>query len=153
MNVLFLDVDGVLNSLEFYERLRAKYNYDGAWQNGLLDQECVMRLYKIVKSTQACIVMTSSWRTNPAQMTKIVNQLRAYNLEIYGITEINGLSRGQQILNWVRAMKANNYVVLDDDDDVVDMDMFRHWVQTDYTCGLSDSDVCMAIHILEANIK
>lgn len=53
MNVIFLDIDGVLNSQETEERC-----------NGVIgiDSDKVARLAKIVTSNNAILLLTSSWR-------------------------------------------------------------------------------------------
>jgi len=72
MKVIFLDIDGVLNSDKFYEEIfrnkREKqlvttngvlrYSYDA----GGIDSRCVEWLNKVTDDTGAVIVVTSSWR-------------------------------------------------------------------------------------------
>ena len=55
MKVIFLDIDGVLNNE--YSKTRAPSGVIG------IDGDKVKRLRKIVESTGAKLVLTSSWKT------------------------------------------------------------------------------------------
>lgn len=54
MKVAFLDIDGVLNSNQFWENCK---NIDEE-----IDDTAVARLAKIVNATNSIIVLSSSWR-------------------------------------------------------------------------------------------
>ena len=150
MKVVFLDIDGVLNSNEFYNECWDNYKFKTAACNWILDQRCLLRLYRLIDTTKAVIVLTSSWRISPVARGLACDQLRFYELTVYGATENNGKSRADQILDWVRANPGiEEYVILDDDvDDFLMRGMGEHLVLTDLQKGLTDNDVNAAISIL-----
>ena len=57
MKVIFLDVDGVLNSMDYLEE-----NYED-YRLHPINRICVERLARIVRQTDARLVLSSSWRT------------------------------------------------------------------------------------------
>jgi len=60
--LIFLDVDGVLNSLIWMERMNdAGKNKDGFFFENV-DVEAVARLNRIVEATGAAVVVSSTWR-------------------------------------------------------------------------------------------
>ena len=154
MNVVFLDVDGVLN----YDRCKDKFgNLLG------VDDELVDRLAKIVNAANAQIVLTSSWKTlwDEAQPHNEIHPMARYllaklgkkGLHIAARTEDNGWDRGKGINKWIRhvgASNIDNWVVLDDEvfRDYKDEGILPHLVKTSFYVGLTDADVDAAIKIL-----
>ena len=156
MNVVFLDVDGVLN----YSGCREKYGeYLG------VDNECVDRLAQIVFSVSppAAIVLTSSWKelwdNQPIKSTEIdpmakylVEKLKAKGLHLTDRTEEkNPMLRGLGIKGWIRKVgDIENWVVLDDEifTDYESRGIIPHLVKTSFGVGLSDKGVEKAIKIL-----
>lgn len=64
MRVLFLDVDGVLNSARYFrkqERREALPETD-EWWTVMLDRVAVLRLNTILQRSGAVVVVSSSWR-------------------------------------------------------------------------------------------
>ena len=56
--IIFLDIDGVLNSESYFKNKIA----------GVIDPECVRRLNRIIKETDADIVISSSWKLSPSSV-------------------------------------------------------------------------------------
>lgn len=56
--ILFLDIDGVLNSEQWYHSMGLPPNPPSAW----LDPACVARLDALARETGASLVLSSSWR-------------------------------------------------------------------------------------------
>ena len=146
MNVLFLDIDGVMNSEEYYYALP-----EAEMLAVPIDPACVKRLKYIVDRTGAKIVLSSSWRTgwdkDPARMKedgRILEKIFSeYDLTIYDKTPVSPLrKRTVEIDMWLKkhAGKVKRYVILDDCDyDWKDYGMGRHWVATDFAkSGLTD---------------
>ena len=155
--VIFLDVDGVLNSNHSTEPVIA--------------EDMVKRLAHIAKKTRASIVLSSSWRyeymrhINPESdyydkdIDCLIKMLQKYGLEIADTTHlsyINGANaRPYEIRTWLTG-RANikRFVILDDE--------FWHWNYLEdfvvctmhmasggiTTYGLTDDDVLKAIDIL-----
>lgn len=157
MKVIFLDIDGVLNSEKYYTE-----HLDDMMENPV-DRECVSRLSRIVKATNARIVLSSSWRTGwskePEQMDELcqtlVEILAEYQLEIYDKTCIlNNSERGQEIRLWLKNApeRVESFVILDDNDfHWKKYRLLKKWIQTDFSAGgLQDQDVEKAVKLLTA---
>jgi len=70
MKVIFLDIDGVLNTWSFIAKLPSSASYQDA-----IDREAVSRLNRLVEATGAKVVISSSWRRihTPADMQKLLD--------------------------------------------------------------------------------
>lgn len=60
MKVIFLDIDGVLNSNDWYVKTRGVGGYNG----GDIDPECIELINDLIDATGAKIIMSSSWRSD-----------------------------------------------------------------------------------------
>lgn len=132
MKVVFLDIDGVLNEKTSQSRC---CGYRG------IDDKKVKTLAKIVKATEAKIVLVSTWkegwqREEKGRQTLFGNYLdrkmKKQGLKVFDKTEDVDreahlhLSRGEGILQYLRRHAVKKYVVIDD-------------CQFDYDgCGLTD---------------
>ena len=155
MNIVFLDIDGVLNSLDWRKR-RGPRTYDAYhldyWRHNI-DPEAVVRLNSLLDATAARLVVSSSWRTMlTTQELQYTLTQRGFRFEIAGATpEICNGSRWQEIRSHLlRWPLCPEYVILDDDP-LPDAPQ-RYLVQTDYSVGLTDVDVYRAIEILQGAI-
>ena len=136
MKVIFLDVDGVLNSEEWaIEKISDKRRgYGGFFREDtnitkddvLWDPRCVDYLYKIVSHTNAKIVMSSTWRLK-FSVKKFKEMFALYgwkNVPVIDKTielgSRNGIfydntCRGLEVNEWLNRNKdVENYVILDD---------------------------------------
>ena len=59
--IVFLDIDGVLNSDAFADYMLMEDNVD-IFNEDMLDERAIAQLKKIVESAKAEIVLSSSWR-------------------------------------------------------------------------------------------
>lgn len=146
--VIFLDVDGVLNSASFFKRMKkeGKNMHDKYNQ---LDPIRISYLKELVDSSSADIVLSSSWRKIPCLETALSETLEKVGLSISDKTEyISGAERGDEIQEWLnRHPEYTNFVVLDDDSDMTAVR--DHHVQTCwFDCGLTMSHVEQALKIL-----
>lgn len=137
--VIFLDIDGVLNSYE-------SFNSFGSWHT--LCPNCVRRLEALVKDTKAKVVMSSAWRL--AHSLPYIRRLLAVsglsNSErvVIGATPIMYLQphgRGREIDAWLKSNEevVENFVIIDDS-----TDMYPHMdrlVKTDPQIGFSLENV------------
>lgn len=146
-------VDGVLTSTNF-DCYCTNNGFNNWWSYGLLDQDCIMRLKRLVKQTDAHIVLCSSWRASYDHMARLEQQLALYGLSIYGTTnEDSSMGRGQQIMEWVHNHEnCTDFVVFDDDNDIRDYppetEVTAHLVVPLYNEGLRDVDIEEAYKIL-----
>ena len=138
MNIIFLDIDGVLNGYNHWHSIGwniiCKFNSKKlrSWYRSKTDpcgihKSKVKRLAKIVHRTKAKVVMSSSWRhgwwNTPYEklyedQRKLTDLLNKYNIEVIDITPslING-KRDAEILQWLakHADEVNNFIILDDE--------------------------------------
>lgn len=126
--VLFLDIDGVLNS-DCYQYGLAM----GTPANDRFDPAAVATLNEITRRWTLKLVVSSSWRIMP----DIERLLRAHGVhaEIIGGTPFRAGPRGNEISEWLADHpEIVRFVILDDDADMGDLR--DHLVQTDYRRGL-----------------
>lgn len=152
MKVIFLDIDGVLNSYNYYKDMDTKDMLANP-----LDRKCVRRLSHIVEATGAALVLSSSWRAgwdrDPSRMdeacAELTHILSEYNLEIFDRTPFLG-SRAKEIRRWLFFHPFTRYVILDDADaDWKKYRLEKNLVQTDFENGaLQDAHVHRAILLL-----
>ena len=118
MKVIFLDVDGVLNSLSTSER-----SPEG-WTG--VDDVNLCQLARIVRKTGAVIVLSSTWKDmwhpdapekNAPDFTYLLQKLRKYDLALLDKTPGESSAyRGREIIDWIATNKKEieSFVVLDD---------------------------------------
>lgn len=145
--LLFLDIDGVLNTVESYQR--------DDYFTRPVEPEFMARLNRILRATAAKVVVSSSWRMLPNHREILQSAGLDVEAEIVGATcSISdslypSAGRAGEILTWIEteAPKAPTYVVaLDDDADVAPLG--EHFVWTNIHIGLTDANVERAIHVL-----
>ena len=145
MKVLFLDIDGVLNSDTFYLN-RPKEVKHLPYPLSEFEPACVARLNRILAETKAHLVVSSSWR-HDAFIDRVLDRAgikpKMWDITPYGM----GRPRGYEIKKFLHEHPdIENYVILDD---VANMlpEQQSHFVQTKYYYGLTD-DAEKAINIL-----
>ena len=134
INVIFLDIDGVLNGYNFWNLLgwnivsKFHSNKLKGWYRNITEpfsvhERKVKRLAKIVHKTDAEVVISSSWRFSLQSSNLTDNDKRLldlfdkYNIEIYDYTprSENGL-RYNEIMTWLYGhCEVKNFVILDDE--------------------------------------
>ena len=155
MKIIFLDIDGVLNS-DMYEASRADDSSEG-----YIDLSRVKLLADIVNATDAKIVLISSlrldWDKNPdlcGKDGKYINQcLAKYGLSIMDKTPYFSLftERRKEVLSWLldHQSEVERFVIIDD--------MKDGWGELDYRVvntnpqgyGLEEAHVEKAIELLK----
>lgn len=148
MRYIFLDIDGVLNSLAWSRRKPTP----GRWD---LDPACIARVNYLCEATGADVVISSSWRTHmkPRHLVELLTKqgLRAniIGLTPYLVDRLEEAPRGDEINQWIAqnvTANHNAFVILDDRDDM--QSLIRYLVQTDGEIGITDADVDRAISML-----
>lgn len=162
--VLFLDIDGVLNS-DFWNDSHQREISDGT----LIDEEKVKRLAHVIKETDAKIILHSGWRfwfdseLKPLRIEakRLIELLEKEGLHIDGLTpdlttdEIRktkkfSLVKADEILYWLKLHnEVTEWVVLDDLD-LHNAQIEQHQVRPDQTIGLTWEDVEKAIKNLSS---
>ena len=158
MRVIFLDIDGVLNSTEFAERHFAETG-KGLFMYDFLDPDAVNRFKTFLEeNTDVKIVLSSSWRYGDYKHT--ISDLEETWLKpilpyVVGetIRSYEG-HRGKEIKHFLENVKnpkynylrkdgedftIESYVIVDDDRDMLE-EQIPHFVNTDYNTGLVEED-------------
>ena len=111
MKVIFLDVDGVLNSDEYFDKI-AGLNIQGV--ESQVDINKIRLLQKAVRDTGAKVVLSSSWR-NTRMGQELRNLLLSYGL-FTDVTPYMKNQRGKEIKEWLSNKgEIEDFVILDDE--------------------------------------
>lgn len=160
MKVIFLDIDGVLNTN--FTKETTPDGYTG------IDDDKVQLLHRIVEATGAEVVLSSSWRENWIPELNIESQTdddvryMLNKFKAYGITPIDKTphirnwkqDRYDEITMWLAEHNdVTDYVILDD---VVyygylSKETWSHCILTDSNVGLNEEFVDVAIAILQGD--
>jgi hypothetical protein len=164
MRVVFLDFDGVLNSLWSLRERGSKLTDLCPWH--------IERLNEIVECACAEVVISSSWRISPQYSGTPVTALReeltkrGFRGHVRGVTPdlsrvttpagktmvFHGVERGMEIQRWLdvhaELYEVSRFVILDDHDDMAHLKNLL--VQTDLDRGLQPEHVERAVQILTA---
>lgn len=171
MNYIFLDVDGVLNSENFI-----KEHLD---DDVILDESKVELLEKLVKATNAKVVLSSSWRTFFSPKMNVLTSiwtfepytrgkelkalLEKHGIKLVGRTKVSrnrwgdiydeGL-RGDEIEKYIKNHLNENdkFVVFDDEIFALESSLMRFgdsFIRTEWKEGLQEKDIEKALNILE----
>ena len=161
--IIFLDVDGVLNSDDWYNKTRGR--------SGDFDPEAIALLNQM-ESIGVEVVISSSWGESADKPLKDVG----LKLPIIGHTEHfyqDWLTRGNEIEKWIQDnfggmgtryglddngfpyyrkhygdnIQDYEYVIFDDDSDFL-LGQVDNFIRTDRLTGLTQADIDKAIKIL-----
>ena len=161
--VVFLDIDGVLNTKWWYTQMdrntpRDKYGY-------AFDPKAVANLRKVVDETEAGIVISSSWKCMGLSQMEDMWDERNLPGKVVGITpnsvsdellvdtDIDSMElfhiRGEEIKEWLtkHGKHVSHYVIIDDMDKMLP-EQQSHFVQTNSEVGITEDDANKAIVIL-----
>jgi len=150
MKVIFLDIDGVLNSTN-------TKHYTSYTHSTFVDNKMLSRLKRIIKDTGAEVVLSSDWRYDKEDerynqdFIELRDLLSDHGIEFYGFTpEIHNAPRSEEIYEFLKShTEITNYVVLDDRIDACTQ--LEYFVRTLMSVGLTDENVDQAIEILNKN--
>ena len=161
--VLFLDIDGVLNTKWWYTQMdrntpKDKYCY-------AFDPNAVSNLKKIIDETGADIVISSSWKSFGISELEDMWQDRGLPGKLIGITpntvsdemllnaDLDNMElfsiRGTEIKEWLtkHGKHVSHYAIIDDMDNML-TEQRLHFVKTDPEIGITVEDAEKAIMIL-----
>lgn len=127
--IIFLDFDGVITTSK------------SKWQ---IDQNKVNLITKICKETGAKIVVSSvgEWVD-----LSIISFDREFSNLIVGNIEHKYSLRGENIQEYIDNNNIKNYIIIDDDSDVLEEQLLR-FIQTDTYFGISEREVEICIDLL-----
>ena len=131
MKVIFLDVDGVLNT----HNLISKFGHD------FIDDILVALIARIVRETEAKIVLSSTWRKYEKDKNLVSAALAPHELELFDSTPIidrridNSWSmRSDEIQDWINKNPVEKFAIIDDD---FDANIEGSFFQTDEDVGIT----------------
>ncbi len=158
MNVIFLDIDGVLIPNNYCD----KNNLD-------ISGEKLKLLKHIIDETNSKVVLISNWRffkeeNNGLLFNKLIKILEDAGIFIYDLTPIIKLKmvknndkigfdpytmRSGEIYKWLSENDVDNFIIIDDEDYLYDFFGYDdNLILTDNNLGLTNEDVIKAINIL-----
>jgi HAD domain in Swiss Army Knife RNA repair proteins len=109
MKVIFLDIDGVLNCKTTPNPRKFPY---------VVDPKLLRRLDRLVARTKAKVVLSSTWRYDPAGLFSAKHWGIAF---VDVIPDMLGKPRRNEILAWLKHHPTvDRFVVIDDEDDGLD---------------------------------
>lgn len=154
MNVIFLDFDGVLNSVQSYVYHKIRYQEE----EPIVDicPIALSNLDYILENTDSKIVLSSTRRkriTLEEFKKLMIKHKMKYADRIFGFTPLltnsHECSRQEEILKWIRDLKGviiNKIVILDDNHDFPEF--ARQFIRINSTFGLTIMDSFHAIRLL-----
>ena len=86
IKIIFLDVDGVLNSLEGSPPVLDNVSTNIEDDLYVLEDDKVKLLKHIVSKTKAEIVVSSTWRNNASSLSRLTRKLKEFGMDIIGCT-------------------------------------------------------------------
>ena len=109
MNVIFLDIDGVLNCEDPPNPRKFPY---------VVDARLLSLLKGLLARTGANVVLSSSWRTDPIGLLAA----KYYDVPFIDVCpDLPAVSRCEEMLRWLSEHQAvHRYVVIDDESDCLD---------------------------------
>ena len=144
-NIIFLDIDGVLNSVAHGIAFSGTHT---AYRACTIDEVAIGLLKWTVKMTGAEVVISSTWRSEGIDWIKGVFETKGWGLPpIVGKTPGSGGHRGSQIDEYLRSKYAtpDKYVCIDDSSDFYD---YQNLIQTDPNLGYTMYDAIKVIDVL-----
>lgn len=159
MRVVFLDIDGVLNSVSWNEMHSIEIS------NGeLIDEDKVVLLSKIIKETHAAVVLHSAWRfwfgenflPVRKEAEKLIKLFDKYGISIYDKTpdlsddkikktKKFSLVKAKEIITWLGEHEEVEAFLVLDDLDLHNEEVSKYQIRTDSEVGLTEDDVELAI--------
>lgn len=172
MKVIFLDIDGVLNTSETVKIREQIHDKTGIWTLEV-DEFRIEYLKRIVAATGAKIVLSSTWKKHFENVDgKIVpihekgaalqNVLRKYDIELYDILKKGySLPREDLITIWLNEHEdVESFVVIDDETTHLKRFVGKQLIKTSFLedgvmlknmddcMGLCEDHISIAINIL-----
>lgn len=143
MNIIFLDVDRVLNS--------AKELSEGPFSKISLNV-----LKRIVDETNAKIVVISSWRLLEFSRKILLSELEKYHLKesVIGMTPHLTSNREEEIMTYLKSNEFSNLNFIILDDQVIEyQDLEEHVIKIDPYFELNEEHLETCIHLLTSKTK
>ena len=174
MKIIFLDIDGVLNTINTFRLRKEEYKKTGKYI--LAIDECrVEYLKRIIDESEAKIVLTSAWRRDfikkenkiiavEENAKKLQELFLKYDIEIYDIVSVDygDRNREKQIKEWLeKSDDIEDYIIIDDElcsykdlaNRVIKTKFMNNNVLDENGLGLSENHIETAINLLNKKCK
>ena len=146
MRIIFLDIDGVMNSERYYKSVDRKIK---GWSR--FDPTAVILIKKLIEEFDAKIVISSTWRFGAVEMLKdelVKAGLIKYLHKDWKTPQIYPSHRGSEINMWLEKHKdIENYVIIDDDNNIL-KEQEERTVKTELMNGMEEEHYYKAREIL-----
>lgn len=148
LKLVFLDVDGVLNTTP-------RGTHSSAVSSANLDSACVGRLAELLRDSRTYVVLSTSWRSSVELKLQLFKALTSAGMPdtcIVGQTpHISFRDRATEICDWLKLLpegSLGSWAVLDDMDLSEANELAGHFVWVDDEFGLSDENLIQLRGIL-----
>ena len=147
MKIIFLDIDGVMNSDMYFKSVDTRQN-----NRSRFDPNSVKMITRLIEEFNAIIVISSTWRFGAKK--ELAKELKASGLIKHlhkdWFTPILTLGhRGKEIKMWLdQHPDIKDYLILDDDDEILE-EHHQKFVRTKIYDGMQAEHYYKAREILE----
>jgi hypothetical protein len=130
MKVVFLDIDGVLNTSKLIRSFGGDH----------IDPVLTALFARIVKETDSKIVLSSTWRIETRNKLLVEAALAQHGLELFGSTPVikrewpEWTQRRDEISAWLEGNEVDKFAIIDD---FPDAEIEGSFFQTDEKIGLT----------------
>ena len=125
MKVIFLDIDGVLNTYQTFKDINEEYKKTGI-DRIEIDEFRLEFLKEIIEKTGAVVVLNSSWKNNckmengkyitlSKKMRQFIEILSKHNISIYDFTLDFKTNKQEAIYRWLEGKNIESFIIIDDD--------------------------------------
>lgn len=146
MKVIYLDIDGVLNSYVEYQILENVFNTGGEIPSNIIfydhanyiETNKLNRIHRIVRKYDARVVIVSSWVCKQRENIKICEFLDVpYHSD--ALCTSGGVYRGRGVKHHASMHNINDYIIIDDGD--VMYEDTTHLIHIDGLVGITEDDL------------
>lgn len=148
MKIIFLDVDGVLNSKRKLIEVYNKTNKAHSGYSYPFDDNCLKNLKLLIEFTNASIVITSTWKNTKEGLNILLDILSKYNLDknIVGYTKNLNSNRELEIISYLNDLNEElDFIILDDDSNFEKL--LPYLIKTNNEVGLIYDNVLESIEL------
>ena len=135
MNILFLDIDGVLNGYRSLIGLGAYPHAVKEDQSERFDWVAVGMIRRVCKECDVSIVLSSSWRIGMANTHEIAKFLDLPIIDKTPYMDKPYSCRGEEIKQWLSENPVDAYAIIDDDSDMLAIQV-PYFVKTEHKNGM-----------------
>lgn len=159
LKILFLDIDGVLNGIETFERQHRRWEAAAAQghepvvvMQDMIDPLMLGRILDVIKRTGCKVVISSTWRgwldTPPDDKILENIGLAPFIHEDWRTGFDPKRFRGNEIAEWLsNHPEVSTFAIVDDDTDMLDSQR-PFFVKTDCETGIQPEEVEKLVDIL-----